>query len=307
MMEKQFYIPVDRAIEQFRGHLFSHDRTILSAKFGDGKTFFLTKFMQDEQVKKDYKFLTLYPVNYQVAENRDIFELIKYDLLIQMLVKGVIEPEFELSNAQALALCIQMRAPSLAEALLPIIAELQLDEESSKVMAGILTGKKMFTALKKKVSEIKAKTRDNQILKYLNEMKKNPTIGEDVITGIIKKGIDDYKRKNPGQKIVLVIEDMDRMDPAHLFRILNVFSAQIDCSYHLGILPDESAVGNKFGLDKVVFVMHYNNAEAIFHHFYGDKADFAGYIYKFCSSNFFTFSLKDECEKYVMDRIEENT
>ena len=95
MMENQFYIPVDRAIEDFRGHLLSHDRTILSAKFGDGKTFFLTKFLQDEQVKRDYKILTLYPVNYQVAENRDVFELIKYDLLMQMLVKGMIEPEFE--------------------------------------------------------------------------------------------------------------------------------------------------------------------------------------------------------------------
>jgi len=64
------------------------------------------------------------------------------------------------------------------------------------------------------------------------------------------------------------------------------------------MLPDESVVGNRFGLDKVVFVMHYDNAEAIFHHFYGDRADFAGYIHKFCSSNYFTFSLKDECEKY---------
>lgn len=305
--EDPFYIPVESAIENFRGHLASHDRTILSAQFGDGKSYFLAKFMQDEQVKTDYKILTLYPVNYQVAENRDVFELIKYDLLIQMLVQGVIEPEFELTNAQALALCIQMHAPTLAEALLPIMAELQLDEKSSKFMAGILTAKKMFTVLKKKIADIKAKSRDNQILKYLNEMKKNPAIGEDVITSIIQKGIADYKRIHQGQKIVLIIEDMDRMDPAHLFRILNVFSAHIDCSYHLGQLPDGSMIGNKFGLDKVVFVMHYQNVESIFHHFYGAGADFNGYIRKFCSSNYFPYSLKEEREKYVMDRIEENT
>lgn len=305
--EKEFYIPVDSAIADFRGHLASHDRTILSAQFGDGKSYFLTKFMQDDQVKNDYKILTLYPVNYQVAENRDVFELIKYDLLIQMLVKGVIEPEFELTNAQALALCIQMNAPSLAEALLPIMAELQLDERASKIMAGILTAKKMFTVLKKKISEIKAETRDNQILKYLNEMKKNPIIGVDVITGIIQKGIADYKKEHPEQKIVLVIEDMDRIDPAHLFRILNVFSAHIDCSYHLGQLPDGSMIGNKFGLDKVVFVMHYQKVENIFYHFYGAGADFSGYIHKFCSSNYFTYSLKEEYERYFMDRIEENT
>lgn len=32
-------IPVDEAIERFENHLLSHDRVILSAKFGDGKTF----------------------------------------------------------------------------------------------------------------------------------------------------------------------------------------------------------------------------------------------------------------------------
>lgn len=306
-MENGFVIPVDRAIADFRGHLTSHDRTILSAQFGDGKSYFLAKFTQDEQVMMNYKFLTLYPVNYQVAENRDVFELIKYDLLIQMMVQGVIGPEFELTNAQALALCIQMNAPSLAEALLPIIAELQLDENASKIMAGAITAKKMFSVLKKKIADIKAESRDKQILKYLNEMKKNPIVGEDVITGIIQKGIADYRREHPEQKVVLIIEDMDRLDPAHLFRILNVFSAHIDCSYHLGQLPDGSMIGNKFGLDKVVFVMHYQNVESIFHHFYGTGADFSGYIHKFCSSNYFTFSLKEECERYVMDRIEENT
>lgn len=303
---EEFYIPVDAAIENFRGHLASHDRTILSAQFGDGKSYFLTKFVQNEQVMTEYKFLTLYPVNYQVAESRDVFELIKYDLLIQMLVQGVIEPEFELTNAQALALCIQMNAPSLVEALLPIMAELQLSEEASKVMAGILTAKKMYAAIKKKISEIKATTRDNQILKYLNEMKKSPTIGEDVITSIIQKGILNYKTEHQEQKIVLIIEDMDRIDPAHLFRILNVFSAHIDCNYHRGQLPDGGMVGNKFGLDRVIFVMHYQNVERIFRHFYGD-ADFNGYIRKFCSSNYFNYSLKEECEKYAMDRIAENT
>lgn len=166
----KLFIPIDNAIERFRNHLRAHDRTILSARFGDGKTYFLSQFMKNEDVEREYVFLTLYPVNYQVSENRDVFELIKYDLLIQMLVKGVIEPEFELTNAQALALCLQMKAPSLAEAMLPIIAELQLDERSAKVVAGLLTAKKMFTTVKRKVSEIKSTTRDDQILRFLKEI-----------------------------------------------------------------------------------------------------------------------------------------
>ena len=54
-------IPVDEALERFENHLLSHDRVILSAKFGDGKTFFLNKFK--EKCKNDsespFVFITL--------------------------------------------------------------------------------------------------------------------------------------------------------------------------------------------------------------------------------------------------------
>ena len=303
----ELFIPIDNAIERFRNHLRVHDRTILSARFGDGKTYFLSQFMKNEDVKREYEFLTLYPVNYQVAENRDVFELIKYDLLIQMLVKGVIAPEFELTNAQALVLCLQMKAPSLVEAMLPIISELQLDERSAKVVAGLLTAKKMLTTVKRKVSEMKSTTRDNQILRFLKEIEKNPIVGQDVITGIIQTGIEQYKREHVGKKVVLVIEDMDRIDPGHLFRIMNVFSAHIDSCYRFGEVSDTDVTVNKFGLDKVVFVMHYENVQSIFAHFYGATADFQGYIRKFCSSNHFEYSFSAEKVLYVYERLKEVT
>lgn len=40
-MSDDNYIPVDDAMQRFKDHLLSHDRVVLSAKFGDGKTFFL--------------------------------------------------------------------------------------------------------------------------------------------------------------------------------------------------------------------------------------------------------------------------
>ena len=46
-------IPVDEAMERFENHILSHDRVILSAKFGDGKTFFLNIFK--EKCKNDTK------------------------------------------------------------------------------------------------------------------------------------------------------------------------------------------------------------------------------------------------------------
>lgn len=49
---------------------------------------------------------------------------------------------------------------------------------------------------------------------------------------------------------------MDRLDPAHLFRIMNVFSAHMDYGYRSMQPIDSSLVGNKFGVSNVVFVMH---------------------------------------------------
>lgn len=39
-------IPIDNRIAAFTNHLYSHPRTILSAKYGDGKSFFLSKFIK---------------------------------------------------------------------------------------------------------------------------------------------------------------------------------------------------------------------------------------------------------------------
>ena len=103
------YIPVDDAMVRFGNHLLSHDRVILSAKFGDGKTFFLEKFKEKckEDENSPFEFITLYPVNYQVLENRDIFELIKHDVLLQMLLCGMIDIDYEMTDRMAFEFYIQ--------------------------------------------------------------------------------------------------------------------------------------------------------------------------------------------------------
>jgi len=307
MNNNAFEIPVDGAIGRFYDHLSNHDRTILSAKFGDGKSYFLQKFMADEKVKENYVFLTLYPVNYQVEENRDVFELIKYDLLIQMFVQKIMEPDFKMSKVHAWGWCLQLHAPTLVEGLLPIFSSLCLDEASAKMMAAFLMAQKTVGKIKKKAGELMEPVRDRQIENFIKEIAKNPVSGQDVVTEIIQQGIAAYKDEHPDKKIVLVIEDMDRMDPAHLFRILNVFSAHIDYNYRFGVNSNQPFVGNKFGLNKVVFVMSFENTEHIFHHLYGEGSDFNGYISKFCSSNFFCYSFSSEKEEYIYKRMATNT
>jgi len=61
-MEK---IDISELIEQFSQHLADNDRTVFSARFGDGKSYFLNEFMASRQ--EEYEFIVLYPVNYQIA------------------------------------------------------------------------------------------------------------------------------------------------------------------------------------------------------------------------------------------------
>ena len=70
-------IDITKALEDFYHHLneTSIDRTIFSARFGDGKTEFLKQFK--EKYQNEYDFYTLYPVNYQIAPNEQIMEYIK--------------------------------------------------------------------------------------------------------------------------------------------------------------------------------------------------------------------------------------
>jgi len=308
MPDKEFLIPIDRAITDFRHHLDAHDRTILSACFGDGKSFFLSHFMEDEDVAENYTFLTIFPVNYQVVENRDIFELIKRDILLQMLLKGIIETDIEISDAEALALYMQCKPLSFIESFIPLLAELPLSDDVTKSVACTIAFKNAFKTIKQKIDNIKKQSDDNRIEQFLNEVEQNPIVGQDVISGIIQKGIKQYKNQYPNKRVVLVIEDMDRIDPAHLFRILNVFSAHIDFGYRMGIRPPTDTLsGNKFGLDKVIFVLDYNNLKNIYKHFYGAETSFDGYIQKFCSSNYFCYSLHEEQNKYLQQLISKET
>lgn len=93
-------ISIDKELVAFKEHLERNERTIFSAKFGDGKTYFLNEFKkkysddnkESADKKEKYYFITLYPVNYSVAENQDIFEYIKRDILLQLAKDEKLNP-----------------------------------------------------------------------------------------------------------------------------------------------------------------------------------------------------------------------
>lgn len=79
-------IDISQKIADFKQVFKNESRMILSAKFGDGKSYFLNQFINSFDPKSnDYYFITLHPVNYVVEDNKDIIEYIKRDILFQLI------------------------------------------------------------------------------------------------------------------------------------------------------------------------------------------------------------------------------
>lgn len=301
--EDTFFIPIEDKIEEFKIHLDSHPRTIFSAKYGDGKSFFMNKAIEYISREYDYVFLKIYPVNYQVLENKDIFEMVKHDILYQMLLKNIIESDYDVDENVAMSFFLQNNINSVFEYFFDYLQMLNSDNQVIKsALLGYQTIK-VFKTLRNAYLKYKNEcSKDDYVCNFLDKVNTNFSIEEDIITKVIK---DNIKRCR--KKVVLVFEDMDRIDPAHLFRIMNVLSAQIDYPYRLGMPINESLIGNKFDVDNVVMVLDYRNLENIFHHFYGAETDFKGYISKFSSRGYFKYSLKEIQEEYIYDYFSKKT
>ena len=297
-----FMIPIDEPLNDFIGHLEANPRTILSSRFGDGKSYFLQKLIENEEVKERFEFITIYPVNYQVLENKDVFDLIKVDLLFQLFCHGMISNSVVLKNDVALAFYIQKEGLSLAEALMPYFAEVALDSEQCKQVLLAFKGLKLFKDLRSKFLKFKEKYYGkDRITSFIDDVNSKFLYENDVVTELIQSSINDYKSRT-GKRVALVIEDLDRIDPSHLFRILNVLSAHMDRCYRFSMEPSD-LIGNKFDLDNIVIVVDYDNLKNIFHHFYGNETGFNGYISKFLTSVPFKYSLKDTVTEYYYNEI----
>lgn len=293
----EFIIDIEDYLDKFNGYLDHTNRAILSAKFGEGKTYFLKKFITNSKFKDKYEFITLYPINYQVQDNKDIFELIKRDILIQMIAKGMIPETYEIPKH----LVLQEFLMNNSNIVLDIISSIQYLNIDPDITSGFYNAFKAFKWVKNVLSEYqsyKSEKKESSIEKIINDFMEECTkktaspVEFDTITEIITKNIISYKddvRKN----IVLVVEDLDRLDPAHLFRILNVLSAQIDQPPLVGQPIQDTYNLIKFGFDKILLVCDYDNVNNIFHHFYGPNSNFDGYIRKFIQGSPFNYSLFD--------------
>ena len=259
-------INISNKLRDFEEHLNLNRQTIVSAKFGDGKTYFLNKYI--EQHEQDTFFIVLHPVNYVVSSNEDIFEYIKRDILCSLVHRS----EFQETNWDE-ALKELFRYDTILETV---------DTIATNIPCGNLLTLPFH--LFKKVDDKFA------VDKYFDRFKntKGGLFEFDQFTFAIQRTLNEIKKN--GQSTILIIEDLDRIDPEHLFRILNVLGAHVD----------EDKNTNKFGFDNIVAVLDYDTTEHIFHHFYGTQANYKGYMSKFMSSYPFRYSITDVARDQLM-------
>ena len=217
----------------------------------------------NERLSKEYEFFTVYPVNYSVANNEDVFEYIKRDIILQMYERK------ELNNLDLDALFKAVKSfidiSSVVSFLLSFIPSGDLYKN---ILDRFKKAKETYKEEKQTASQYLDIFRNQRGGIYEN----------DGYTELIKETLnwlkEDHGNEYKAKKPVLVIEDLDRLDPQHLFRILNVLSAHIDDT------SNPNNIGNKFGFDKIILVMDYENSEHVFHHFYVEYSHFVNFITK---------------------------
>lgn len=276
-------ISITKELVEFHEHLENNRRVVLSAKFGEGKTTFLQEFKK--VYEGSYKFIEIHPLDYAVAPNSDIFEYLKRDIMLQLAgEKEALDFDLDLDTLGKQI----FNWESLFDVVKFLLATLPMGPVASKVID-------KCAQIKQKYDEKK-----NTFPSYLNSFatQRGGIYERDAYTVLIEETIKRIHEREEGEgarQTVLIIEDLDRMDPAHIFRILNVLGAHIN----------DATDGNKFFFSNIIFVMDYEVTEHIFHHFYGDHANYTGYMSKFCSNYPFRFSITKVAHEYLKQFIEQ--
>ncbi len=300
--KEEIEIPVDSIFEDFGKHLNipKAKRFLFSGKFGIGKTYFLKKFFENH--KDTYETFHLYPVNYQISNNEDILELIKYDILIELLnknkdtfkenkVEGLVDNSLlfyswfkeKLTMNSLLQSTISTSETVLNFSPDPISNSLG---KLGRSLSDLLEVDKEF----QKFKEEYRKGEKGLVDKYAKKIKEKNISETDYFSHLIKEKIGLQKKE---KKSVLVLDDLDRLDPEHMFRLLNIFSAFFERSNN----------NNKFGFDKIILVADYNNLKSIFHHKYGENTESEGYFDKFFSVDIYNFNIKEIIKKHIDNDI----
>lgn len=274
-----------------------NNRIFFSWKFGSGKTYFLREYF--EAHKDEFEFFHIYPVNYQISSNEDIIQFLKYDILIELLKRN--EDLFEVNDyfnftdlSRLIYLWSSDNKTEVAQALLRwadtlLGADFGIFPKLWKTAADLLPLFKKFGEFKKTI-EAWDKAVVDDFIEKMNDRNISQT---DYLGQLIMDKIKIQTGNN--RQSILILDDLDRIDPEHVFRILNVFSAHFNDS--------DEWCSNKFWFDKVILVGDIHNLISFFHHKYWITADSTGYFNKFYSIEVFHLENKDLINNFAWGLI----
>lgn len=278
-----FLIDISQALKDFKHKVESEPRVVLSAGFGDGKTYFLKQFQ--EKYAEEYHFFTIFPAQYVIGTNEAIFEYIKRDILFQIVDKGLITEEFDLAGMlQGMAEYVNVSELASFFASKPIAALLGTVVKQVKSIMNMINRHRI--------------SGPNYIDSFLSA--RGGLYENDAYTCMIRKCFEKM-REQDGKQIVLIIEDLDRMDPSSIFSILNIFGSHFDRHFVINAKEQE----NKFGVDRLITVMDYDKLAVLYNHQYGEEGDgnFDGYISKYICSRPFRYSIRVEARRLLTEKI----
>ena len=280
MNQEQILITTQSEAERFETFLAlpNNHRILFSGKYGSGKTYFLHEFFTIRK-KDEYEFFHLFPTNYAIAQNEDVVKLLQFDILYELLIKGYLAPSVKMfSTKETIASFVQSNLPKIIKDVVSHCGK--IGKKLSDVFDTYTKWAAKYEDFDKGVNQSEEDRAREAFYNLMNEVEYNATTE---LIEMVNSTIDKQK--------VLIVDDLDRIDPEHIFRLLNLFSAQTSnyFSAHWPTGQDE----NRYGFDKIIFVCDIDNIRNIFRAKYGDGVDFTGYIDKFYSIEPYLFNINN--------------
>lgn len=285
-------IQTSEVSNQFKTHLSNanNQRIIFSGSFGSGKTTFLNDFFKTEEQLNKYYVCKLFPVNYVTSDNKDIYELMKFDILLQLLgsKSNVTLEESDFDKLSTLSKSVKKNSLKLLQGIMGVASSIDGKAKILSKAVGVIADiyaeykdqdpqTKVDRFLADLENQVGSSYEMNDISKLISEM-------------LIKARRLNKKEEEEGKETVLLIDDFDRLEPMQSFRLLNILSTN----------DNETGTGeNKFGFDKIIIVCDINNLRDCFAHINGTSNAFNGYIDKFYSTQIFNFDIKNDLIKAI--------
>ena len=195
MPANKLTIPIDSIIADFQDFITpdSNKRIIFSGPFGIGKTYFLNKFFNGKT--EEYLPIFLRPVNYSLLSNEDVFKLIKYDILYQLIQfkEFKIDDAFRISKGDFTKFFVAKNGFAILSNLLKLIPKIQTTVETVEKLG------ELIQAYKNGLDDVTQNPELKLMFDFQLETQENFLLEYDQVSQLISEQLTEIARNKPGE------------------------------------------------------------------------------------------------------------